>query len=141
MKRSSEKQMGRLGALYAKLVDRIASLDEVDQKIIKEANQMLDSKDLSTKDASKIIQNLEQLESKAGNGGRTVHPKQQTQSQGVKINSLQNRQRHCPDEIQEQISPLMARFKDKSLSSLSYDEANELIKLLDACQSKTPDDS
>jgi len=141
MKRRSEKQMGRLGALYAKLVDRIASLDEVDQKIIKEANQMLDSKDLSTKDASKIIQNLEQLESKAGNGGRTVHQKQQTQSQGVKINSLQNRQRHCPDEIQEQISPLMARFKDKSLSSLSYDEANELIKLLDACQSKTPDDS
>jgi poly-D-alanine transfer protein DltD len=138
MNKASEDQLNLLGELFQKLGRHQASLDDSGLEIFQRVEEMLRSLP-SKKEASEAIRRLDGLAKKLGNERRSVHPKQMTQQQGKKINSLQNRQKHCPDKIQEQISPLMKKFKDRT-SRLSYDEADELIKLLDACQSPIPED-
>ena len=138
MGKASAEQLALLGELYEKLGRHRVSLDDSGLEIFQDVAEMLGS-GTSKNEASKAIQALKELKKKIGNERGAVPPEQMTPQQGQKINSLQNRQKHCPDKIQERISPLMKKFKDKN-SILLHDEADELINLLDTCQSKIPED-
>jgi hypothetical protein len=91
----------------------------------------------TSRQAGKAIKDLKRLKVEGGNESRSDGSGKITDRQIAKINRLQKRQDHVPDEIEEQVRPLLNKF---GLGRLGPDDADTLIELLEESQRKIRED-